>query len=89
MAPGRPYIGREPLFYQNKNFDVKVNSIADEKNSQKAIFLGTWKFLNVINGQEPFHQSSLFLFYQNKNFDVKVNSIADEHRNQKAIIFGT
>ena len=37
MAPGRPYIGREPfhqsslfLFYQNKNFDVKVNSIADE-----------------------------------------------------------
>ena len=36
MAPGRPYIGREPfhqsslfLFHQNKIFDVKVNSIAD------------------------------------------------------------
>ena len=89
MAPGRPYIGREPfhqssllLFHQNKNFDVKVNSIADKKNSQKAIFFGTWNFLNVINGQEPFHQSSLFLFYQNKNFDVKVNSIVDEKNSQ-------
>ena len=85
MAPGRPYIGREPfhqsslfLFHQNKNFDVKVNSIADEHRNQKAMIFGTSKFLNVINGQEPLHQSSWFLFHQNKNFDVKVNSIADE-----------
>ena len=47
MAPGRPYIGREPfhqsslfLFHQNKNFDEKVNSIADKDSNQKAIFVG-------------------------------------------------
>lgn len=46
VAPGRPYIGREPfhqsslfLFHQNKNFDVKVNIL---------------ELLNVIiNGREP------------------------------------
>ena len=53
------------------------------------MFLEHKKFLNVINGQEPFHQSSLSLFHQNKNFDVKVNSTADKPSNQKAIFFVT
>ena len=68
MAPGRPYIGREPfhqsslfLFHQNKNFDEKVNSTADELNSQKAIII--WNIKILLNGQEPFHQSSLSLFW--------------------------
>ena len=48
-------------FDQNKNFDEKVNSIADVNTIVKRQF-GIQKLLNVVNRRDPFHQSPLFLF---------------------------
>ena len=57
MAFGRPYIGWELfhqsslsslfLFHQSENFDVKVNSIADEHSYQKTIFVWNKNKINV------------------------------------------